>query len=86
MKAKLKARILEVAKNSTFVSPGLEASHMVKLKLSAQHGKVETTLNNAQLAILAGDFYLREVIANQIKIGSTLTITISDEEDDEGSV
>lgn len=86
MKAKLKAKILEVNRFVSFQSGSVEVPNMVKLRISATHGKVETTLNNAQLAALIGDFYLREVIANQIKIGSTLTITISDEEPDEGSI
>lgn len=87
MKVKLKATIMEVAKRTTFSGSGnVDVTNMVRLKIIANHGKVETTLNNAQLAALDGNLFLREVIANQVKIGATLTITISDEEADEGTV
>jgi hypothetical protein len=82
MKAKLQAKITDVSKGITYGNNGLGAdiSNMTKLIFQTTKGRVDTNLNNAQLIRLDGDLYLMGVIANQIKIGATLTITISDEE------
>lgn len=80
MKAKLRAKLLEVEKN-IIVEHGKADHHgMTRIKFSSG-GKVETTLNtNAQLVFLNGDLFLKEVIADQIKLGANITIIISDEE------
>lgn len=79
MKAKLKAKILGVDKNATFRG-STDVANMVKLRLESNNGKVDSASISAQFAALTGDLFLREVIANQVKIGATLTITISDED------
>lgn len=90
MKAKIQARVTEVVKGTTYDGStgtkhgGMDITNMTKLKLVTTKGAVETPLNNARLARLVGELFLMEVIANQMKIGATLTITISDEESDEG--
>jgi hypothetical protein len=81
MKAKLKARVLEVIKRSVFQNGSESIDNMVKLKILTSKGKVDTTLNtNAQFIALDGNLYVREVVADQMKIGAILTITVSDEE------
>jgi hypothetical protein len=83
MKAKLKAKVLEIIKNSSCIDDGGSGfNSMVKLKITSR-GKVETYLNNAQITILQGNIFLKEAIANSMKIGGNITITISDEEDSE---
>ncbi len=70
MKAKLKAKILEISKDS---------NGNTILALQAE-GKVDTRLQNAQFTHFAGRLSLKEVIANEMKIGATITISITDEE------
>lgn len=87
MKAKLQAKVTSVAKGVKYDGAGnMNITNMTKLELVTTKGRVDTTLNSAQLVRLDGNLFLLEVIANQMKIGATLTITISDEETDEGSV
>ena len=80
MKAKLQAKITEIVKDAKYES-GKDITGMVRLKLVTTQGRVDTTFISAQLARLNGDLFLKEAIANQMKIGSLITITISDEEE-----
>ena len=82
MKAKLKARIVEFSKETD--DGGIAINGPVKLKIVAPKGKVETSNIDAQFISLSGNMSLKAVIADKMKIGSVLTITISDEEPDEG--
>jgi len=77
MKAKYKAKILEAIKDQY---------GQTVLSLQATDGKVETRLQNAQHTSLTGRIVLRDAIAADIKIGATITITVSDEEPNEGSL
>lgn len=43
-------------------------------------GKVATTNVAAQMIILDGSIRMKQIIAGQIKLGSIITITITDEE------
>ena len=83
MKAKLRAKVLEVVKDSQALTRGTKYDGMTKLKIETINGKVDTTLNNAQFVVLNGDLFLKGVIADQMKIGATITINISDEEENE---
>jgi hypothetical protein len=84
MKAKLQAQITEVEKGVTFDRHGSTSiSNMTRLKLVTTKGRVDTNLSSAQLIRLGGDLFLLPAIANQMKIGSTITIIISDEEPNE---
>lgn len=77
MRATLKAKILGVEK----------AGGDVVLTLDTPvAGKVGTRVINAQDVYLSGRLKIKELIANEIKIGATLTITISDEEENDGLV
>ncbi len=86
MKAALQAKITEIIKDAELKNGNTNIAGMVKLKLIATKGRVDTALNNAQFIGLIGELYLREAIANQIKIGATITINLSDEGPDEGPV
>lgn len=86
MKAKLTAKIKSISKKEEFKSNSTNYPGMTKLELESTSGKVETTLNNAQFVGLNGSLFLREVIANQIKIGATITLIITDEGSDEDTV
>lgn len=83
MKAKLQAKVIEVIRNTEAKMGSTSFPNMVKLKLITSKGRVDTSLNNAQMVVLDGDLFLRETIANQMKIGATITITLSDEETEE---
>ena len=77
MKAKLKAKILSVEKagaNSGDTRISLEST-----------GKVQTSNISAQDISLVGSLKLKSLIANEMRLGATITITISDEEENEGS-
>jgi hypothetical protein len=85
MKAQLKAKILGVERNAATTVPGslnIHTGSLVKLKVAAE-GKIDTTLNNAQQIIMHGDLFVKEVIANQMKIGATIILLLSDEESNE---
>jgi len=88
MKAKLRAQISDISKNVEVKDGHTTVMSMTKLRLRAK-GKVEivdTTLNtNAQLAMFDGELALRGVIADQMKIGATITIIISDENESSNS-
>lgn len=82
MKAKIRAKIMGIERNATFEgAPNTDVVGLTKLQLVSTSGKVETTLNNAQLVTLSADLFLKEMIANGMKIGATITITVSDEEE-----
>ena len=70
MKAKYTGKISEVSKND---------DGDVQLKVSGL-GKVDTTLLYAKETSCSGTFIFKEMITNKMMIGSTITITISDEE------
>jgi len=57
----------------------------VKLSIVSD-GKVLTTNIAAQEAALSGILTLKGLVADQLKLGATLTITVSDEETDERPV
>lgn len=71
MKASLKAKILGVEKNGGEVILTLD---------TPTAGKVGIRAVNAQDVYLSGKLKLRELVANEMKIGATITITITDEE------
>lgn len=48
-------------------------------------GKVDTRAMNAQDITLSGEFTVRALIAEQMKIGATISISLTDEETDENS-
>lgn len=77
MKAKYKAKILEVTK---------DAHGLTVLAIQTTDGKVDTRLQNAQATSLTGRIVLRDAIAADVKIGATITITVSDEEPNEASL
>jgi hypothetical protein len=79
MRAKLKAKILDITKNIECKDGNTNHAGMTRMRVSSR-GKIETTLNNAQAVFLQGEIFLREVIADQMKVGATITITLSDEE------
>ena len=83
MKAKLKANIVNVSKNVVASVGNTDATGMTEINLVATKGKVNTSLINAQTIMLSGKLFLKEAVANQIKIGATITITLSDEEVDD---
>lgn len=80
MKANIQAKVVEVVKDTEPYLGSTIHTKMVKLRLVTTKGRVETSLNNAQTVILYGDLFLKEMVANQMKIGATITITISDED------
>lgn len=85
MKAKLKAKILGVEKNTEHTYDKSDATGMTKIRF-VSIGKVDTNLVNAKMTFLDGELFLREAIASNMKIGATITINISDEEPDDGPI
>lgn len=75
MKAKFKAKITEVKNLDGTTSIGF---------FTPAAGKVDTRAMNAQDAFIDGNMQLKALIGNQIKIGATFTITVTDEESEEG--
>lgn len=71
MKAKFKGKVVSTKRNNDFVELSIEMPGVV----------VETKMPPAKEAKLQGSFFLKPVIADEIKIGSIITITVSDEED-----
>lgn len=71
MKIKLQGKISEMRKDS---------NGNVTLSLTT-NGKVETHLLNAKDATMSSILIIKGVIADDIKLGSTLTVTVSDEVD-----
>jgi hypothetical protein len=76
MKAKLRAKITNVS---------MENHGLTVIAFKAE-GKVDTRLQNAQLTTMSGHFAIKDVIAGEMKIGSMITITLTDEEIDEGLI
>lgn len=74
MKAALKAKILSVEKSGGDVILTLDTPIA---------GKVGIRAINAQDAFFSGKLKLKELVANEMKIGATITITVTDEELDE---
>lgn len=75
MKAKLTGKILSVD-----ISQG-------EARLSIEStGKVDTRNIAAQEVVFNGTVRMKALIANDMKIGASITITISDEEPNEGSI
>ena len=72
MKSTLKGKIFSIEKDS-------HSHGVVLLKVNAI-GKVDTKLLNAQEVSFNGTLILKQVIADEMKIGATLTITVSDDE------
>jgi len=75
MKATLKGKILNADR----------IGGNVKLQIEAG-GKVVTTNIAAQEAAMSGIITLKGLVADQLKFGASLTITISDEESNEGDL
>lgn len=69
MKAKLTGKILNVDISQGEARLSIEAT-----------GKVETRNISAQEVTFNGNIRMKSLIANDMKIGATITITISDEE------
>lgn len=69
MKSTLTGKINKVDKIGGFVTIQITAV-----------GKVKTNLINAQETSLSGEMIIKSVIADSMKIGAVLTITVSDEE------
>jgi hypothetical protein len=74
MKAVLKAKILSVEKVGGDVVLTLD---------TPTAGKVGIRAINAQDVYFSGKLKLKELVANEMKIGATITITITDEEPDD---
>lgn len=56
----------------------------VILALQAE-GKAESKAPTAQFASFSGRLVLKEVVANDMRLGAVLTITVTDEDVNEGS-
>lgn len=76
MKATLKARIVSFSTDNGTATLALQ---------SGLASKVDSAPQNAKECSLTGVLKLKMLVADQMKIGSLLTITVSDEEKDEGS-
>lgn len=74
MKARLKGKIVSTNRLDGDIRIQIEST-----------GKVETKNINAQECSLGGLFQLKGLSAENMKLGSILTITISDEDSDERS-
>jgi len=72
MKAKLKGQITSIDKSNGIATLSVTAA-----------GKVETTNISAQETSLGGVFKLKTLVADRMRIGAVLTITVSDEEEDQ---
>ena len=78
MKAVLKGKILSVDKTG--------GTNLGDTRISLESaGKVQTTNISAQEISLSGILKLKSLISDNMKLGSVITITITDEENDEGS-
>ena len=71
MQAKLTAKIDSIQRSG---------GGTVVIAFSTENGRVATSNIEAQKFSLKGEFIFRELVAKDIKIGSLLTITVSDEE------
>lgn len=69
MKAKLKAKIIQVGRGGGDTVITIQAN-----------GKTETSNINAQDVSLDGTLKLKSLIADKLSLGSIITITLSDEE------
>lgn len=74
MKAKLKAKIDSAKKSGGDVILSLS---------TPVAGKVDTKALNAKEIYFNGEVRLRQLVADDIKIGAVITITLTDEETDE---
>lgn len=72
MKAKLTGKIVSVKKE--------QDGGNTLLEVATTSGKVDTRNVTAQDCSVNGTITLKSMIANEMKIGATLTITISDED------
>jgi hypothetical protein len=72
MKAKLKGHITSIDKVAGTATLSITST-----------GKVDTSNISAQETSFGGVFKLKAMVADQMKIGAALTITISDEEESE---
>ena len=72
MKTKLRGRIQGFEKQGGYTYVHLESA-----------GRVAISNTNAQDCELNGTLKVRDVVANEMKMGAILTITLSDEEPDE---
>lgn len=75
MKAQLKAKITSVVK-----SGGEVIIHLS----TVLPGKVSTHVLNAKDIHFDGNITLKELVANQIKIGAIILVTLMDEEAEDG--
>ena len=81
MKAKLRAKIVGFERNAKFEGVGnIDVVGLTKLSLVSTAGKVDTDRSNAKLATFSGDIFVKDIIAHEMKIGATITISITDEE------
>lgn len=77
MKATLKTKIVSYSKQDGMATLSIESIGPMS--------KVDTAPQNAKDCSLAGVLKLKLLVSDQLKLGTTLTITVSDEEKDEGS-
>lgn len=66
MKAKLRCKIASIQKDTNYI----------QLEISEMEGKVDTKMPPAQEIKIMGTLFLKPVIADQIKIGSTISIDL----------
>lgn len=66
MKARLRCKIASIQKDANYV----------QLEISETEGKVDTKMPPAQEIKITGILFLKPVIADQIKIGSTISIDL----------
>lgn len=72
MRAKVKTKINSIQRLS-------DGSAIISIE-AATPGKVETKAMNAKEIFFKGEISLRQLVADDIKIGAVITITLTDEE------
>lgn len=70
MKAKLRCKIASIQKDANYI----------QLEISEIDGKVDTKMPPAQEIKMIGTLFLKPVIADHIKIGSTVSIDLAIED------
>lgn len=75
MQVKMRSKITSMSRNSNEVKISLEL-----------RGQVQESQSSAKEASMIGTLVLRPIMADQLKIGSTITVILSDEECNEGLV
>ena len=75
MKAKLSGQIRSLEKDSE--------TGFTRITINCPKGKVSEVGPNAQDAMLVATLSLKTLVSDKMKIGATITFTISDEEPDD---